>query len=230
MILRIEPDIGTYLDALMGAYRRDAHVEQRIVEAWLACIAKRGGVTEPSRVLLGSTRKVNAGFERALRAVARALGDADEHAIATSSAHLSTVLIARRVFRGSIDDLHGYIAVLQFATACSAGDRASEVLTPVTARDIAAIGFTETVDRAMYHLARIDATLFELLTRLPVTIEGPCSPQPFPEADLVAAGFPTADERKAWNAGVALPVRALGAPQQPVTRATVHGGRLRTEN
>lgn len=254
MILRIEPDIQTFLDALTGAFRGDQHVEQRIVEVWLACIERKGGTTDPPRGLFRAVRDsphASALFERSaamttpgmagdreghgvaptLHAVAQMLGASGEGTIAAHSTHLATVLLARVVLARHIAQMCASIKALQLTKAYSAVDRPSEkTLTPAIVRDVVAISFTETADRAMYHLAQIDATLFELLTRLPATIEGPRSPRPFPEDELCAYGFPNAKERKAWNAGAALPVRSLEEPQQPITSTTVHGGRPRREN
>lgn len=205
-----KPDLYTLINVCAGAYRDEPAFAEKILDAYCTCVAARGGNTDRLRALFEcgklTTPREAAGriqeHAELLMELASARADAWRHVLAGIDGidpldHLVLSLIweiRMWCFRMKEHDHGGTLAV-------PAPSRRHTVLRDAylasgrAARRMHAAAAT--------HLAVLDARIFEVLTSLPVVITETKDGQelvvsPIPEADLLAAGFPTDDERHAW--------------------------------
>lgn len=205
-----KPDLYTLINVCAGAYRNEQAFAERILDAFCICVAARGGDTDRLRALydcgqLPTPREAAARIEEHAELVmelASARADAWRHVLAgidgiESLDHLVFSLIWETrewCFRVKEHDHGGTLAV-------PAPSRRHTVLREAylasgrAARRMHSMAATQ--------LSILDARIFEALTGIPVVItetdDGrPLVVSPIPEADLLAAGFPTDEERRAW--------------------------------
>lgn len=205
-----KPDLYTLINVCAGAYNSEPEFAQKILDAFCSCVVARGGNTDRLRALnecgrLPTPHEVAAHIQQEpakIMEFARAATEAWNRVLAgiedtrSLSGFALAIVWGRRTYllRTKEDDIGGGLAGPD-PSRCS----------PVLQESYRAAIRAERRTKAMAttQLAILDARIFEMLTGLPVTIteadDGqPVIVDPVSEADLLAAGFPNADEVRAW--------------------------------